>query len=183
MNPSKPFAPSTEILSIAAGYEFPISVTGRLTPSSSRYLEAKDTGSPFSWMLVILGATSGVSQSPGHELSLPYHARLLGGCYVLRMRISADILRTNQFWRLIGGRICHPMSLWLRARSIRLRERWKARRGYNGIFTWAVIDALKSGNLSEQSTYIDLLCSLPVRLGQTPVVAGKNKSDRLWFKN
>ncbi|KAK0224535.1 caspase domain-containing protein [Armillaria nabsnona] len=55
--------------------------------------------------------------------------------------------------------------------------------GYNGIFTRAIIDALRSGNLSEKSTYIDLLCSLPVRRGQTPVVAGKNKSDRLWFKN
>ncbi|KAK0431843.1 caspase domain-containing protein [Armillaria borealis] len=55
--------------------------------------------------------------------------------------------------------------------------------GYNGIFTRALIDALRSGNLSEESTYIDLLCSLPVRRGQTPVVAGKNKSDRLWFKN
>ncbi|PBK87186.1 hypothetical protein ARMGADRAFT_468828 [Armillaria gallica] len=55
--------------------------------------------------------------------------------------------------------------------------------GYNGIFTRAVIDALKSGNLSKESTYIDLLYSLPVRRGQTPVVAGKNKSDRLWFEN
>ncbi|SJL16870.1 uncharacterized protein ARMOST_20400 [Armillaria ostoyae] len=55
--------------------------------------------------------------------------------------------------------------------------------GYNGIFTRAVIDALRSGNLSEESTYIDLLCSLPLRGWQTPVVAGKNKNDRLWFKN
>ncbi len=55
--------------------------------------------------------------------------------------------------------------------------------GYNGIFTRAVIDALRSGNLSEESTYIDLLCSLPVRRGQTPVVAGKDKTDRLWFTN
>ncbi|PBK64285.1 hypothetical protein ARMSODRAFT_1007164 [Armillaria solidipes] len=55
--------------------------------------------------------------------------------------------------------------------------------GYNGLFTRALIDALRSGNLSEESTYIDLLCSLRLRGGQTPVVAGKNKSDRLWFKN
>ncbi len=55
--------------------------------------------------------------------------------------------------------------------------------GYNGIFTRAVIDALRSENLSEQSTYIDLLCSLPLRGRQTPVVAGKNKCDRLWFMN
>ncbi|PBK64311.1 hypothetical protein ARMSODRAFT_962149 [Armillaria solidipes] len=55
--------------------------------------------------------------------------------------------------------------------------------GYNGIFTRALIDALRSGNLSEESTYIDLLCSLPLRGWQTPVVAGKNKNDRLWFKN
>ncbi|SJL18677.1 uncharacterized protein ARMOST_22275 [Armillaria ostoyae] len=55
--------------------------------------------------------------------------------------------------------------------------------GYNGIFTRALVDALRSGNLSEESTYIDLLCSLPLRGWQTPVAAGKNKRDRLWFKN
>lgn len=31
---------------------------------------------------------------------------------------------------------------------------------YNGLFTWALIDALRSGNLSEELRYIDLLCSL-----------------------
>ncbi|KAK0215154.1 caspase domain-containing protein [Armillaria fumosa] len=55
--------------------------------------------------------------------------------------------------------------------------------GYNGIFTRALVDSLRSGNLSEESTYIDLLYSLPLRGRQTPVVAGKNKCDRLWFKN
>ncbi|KAK0475671.1 caspase domain-containing protein [Armillaria luteobubalina] len=55
--------------------------------------------------------------------------------------------------------------------------------GYNGIFTRAVIDALRSGNLSEESTYIDLLYSLSLRGWQNPVVAGKNKSDRLWYKH
>ncbi|KAK0188287.1 caspase domain-containing protein [Armillaria mellea] len=55
--------------------------------------------------------------------------------------------------------------------------------GCNGIFTRALIDALRSGSLSEESTYIDLICSLPLRGRQTPVVAGKNKGDRLWFKN
>ncbi len=59
----------------------------------------------------------------------------------------------------------------------------ESKTGYNGIFTWAVIDALRLGNLSDESTYIDLLCSLPVRRGQTLVVAGKNKTDHLWFTN
>ncbi|KAK0224517.1 hypothetical protein EDD85DRAFT_859550 [Armillaria nabsnona] len=70
-----------------------------------------------------------------------------------------------------------------RSNEYQIAREVESETGYNGIFTRAVIDALRSGNLSEESTYIDLLCSLPVRRGQTPVVAGKNKSDRLWFKN
>ncbi|KAK0213452.1 caspase domain-containing protein [Desarmillaria ectypa] len=55
--------------------------------------------------------------------------------------------------------------------------------GYNGVFTQALIGTLRSENLREESTYVDLLFSLPLRRGQTPVVAGKHKCDRLWYKD
>ncbi|KAG7442012.1 uncharacterized protein BT62DRAFT_955400 [Guyanagaster necrorhizus] len=56
-------------------------------------------------------------------------------------------------------------------------------RGYGGIFTHALIGTLRTGNLSEESTYVDLLFSLPRKRGQTPVVAGKHKRERLWYKD
>ncbi|KAK0460449.1 caspase domain-containing protein [Desarmillaria tabescens] len=54
---------------------------------------------------------------------------------------------------------------------------------YNGVFTRALIDTLRSGNLSKESTYVDLIFSLPWSRGQTPVVAGNHKWDRLWYKD
>ncbi|KAK0439290.1 caspase domain-containing protein [Desarmillaria tabescens] len=53
---------------------------------------------------------------------------------------------------------------------------------YNGIFTQGLIGTLRSGKLSQESTYVDLLFSLPQRRGQTPVVAGKHKRESLWYK-
>ncbi|KAK0186415.1 caspase domain-containing protein [Armillaria mellea] len=55
--------------------------------------------------------------------------------------------------------------------------------GYNGIFTQGLISTLRSESLSERSTYVDLLFSLPRRRGQTPIIAGKHKREQLWYKN
>ncbi|SJL08892.1 uncharacterized protein ARMOST_12264 [Armillaria ostoyae] len=55
--------------------------------------------------------------------------------------------------------------------------------GYNGVFTQGLISTLRSESLSEESTYVDLLFSLPRRRGQTPIIAGKHKRERLWYKN
>ncbi|KAK0213817.1 caspase domain-containing protein [Armillaria fumosa] len=59
----------------------------------------------------------------------------------------------------------------------------KSEAGYNGVFTQGLIGTLRSESLSEESTYVDLLFSLPRWRGQTPVIAGKHKRERLWHKN
>ncbi len=57
--------------------------------------------------------------------------------------------------------------------------------GYNGIFTQALICALKSYDLTRYSTYTDLIraCKLPPDNTQWPVVAGKHKDARLWYSD
>ncbi|KAK0474989.1 peptidase C14, caspase domain-containing protein [Armillaria luteobubalina] len=53
-----------------------------------------------------------------------------------------------------------------------------AREKGNGVFTVALLEALKSNLLTRQSTYIDLLNALSVD-GQKPVLAGKHKNSQL----
>lgn len=55
--------------------------------------------------------------------------------------------------------------------------------GYNGAFTYALIGTLRSGNLPKEATYVEVLFSLPRRCGQTPVIAGKHKRERLWYND
>ncbi len=54
---------------------------------------------------------------------------------------------------------------------------------WSGVFTQALIEALKSDSFNEESTYADLICALkiPRKTKQTPVVSG-NASARLWYQ-
>ncbi|KAK0493163.1 hypothetical protein EDD18DRAFT_431956 [Armillaria luteobubalina] len=57
-------------------------------------------------------------------------------------------------------------------------------RRFNGVFTQALISALKSVDLNDKSmTYYNLLEKLPWNATQHPVVAGKHKGSRLWFQD
>ncbi len=53
----------------------------------------------------------------------------------------------------------------------------------NGIFTQALIKVLKSDDLKEESTYVDLVCASKMHLEakQMPIVAG-NMRARLWYQ-
>ncbi|SJL18007.1 uncharacterized protein ARMOST_21578 [Armillaria ostoyae] len=53
--------------------------------------------------------------------------------------------------------------------------------GYKGIFTAGLVKTLTSGSLREGSTYVDLIEALPQWESQTPVVAGKRKTERIWY--
>ncbi len=52
---------------------------------------------------------------------------------------------------------------------------------WNGVFTRALIEALKSDSLKEESTYADVIGALKMNTVQKPVVAG-NAGARLWFQ-
>ncbi|PBK65107.1 hypothetical protein ARMSODRAFT_1022536 [Armillaria solidipes] len=56
----------------------------------------------------------------------------------------------------------------------------------NGIFTQALIGALKSDGLKEESTYVDLITisasMIPPNAKQTPMVAGDMYARRLWYQ-
>ncbi|PBK79614.1 hypothetical protein ARMGADRAFT_1092975 [Armillaria gallica] len=54
---------------------------------------------------------------------------------------------------------------------------------WSGMFMQVLIEALKSDNLNEESTYADLICALkmPRKTTQTPVVSG-NARARLWYQ-
>ncbi len=56
--------------------------------------------------------------------------------------------------------------------------------GCNGVFTQALIEALKSDRLKAGSTYHDLIHTLliPPSMTQVPVVAGRHMNERLWYK-
>ncbi|PBK84594.1 hypothetical protein ARMGADRAFT_1067350 [Armillaria gallica] len=58
---------------------------------------------------------------------------------------------------------------------------WKDENGYSGVFTQALVKALKSGSLKKETTYFDLLQELPTLSGQTPLLAGKRAHERLWL--
>ncbi|KAK0471528.1 caspase domain-containing protein [Armillaria novae-zelandiae] len=62
-------------------------------------------------------------------------------------------------------------------------EGTQGKNGLNGVFTQALIPALKSADLNDESmTYYKLLTTLPVNDNQHPVIAGKHKNSRLWFQ-
>ncbi|KAK0193115.1 caspase domain-containing protein [Armillaria mellea] len=58
----------------------------------------------------------------------------------------------------------------------------KGKDGFNGFFTQALLSTLRSNNLTEESTYIDLIRALPGATYQSPVVAGRLKDVRLWYQ-
>ncbi|KAK0227324.1 hypothetical protein EDD85DRAFT_890490, partial [Armillaria nabsnona] len=68
----------------------------------------------------------------------------------------------------------------------RAEEAEGADNGYNGFFTGALVDALKSDGLKEKSTYVDLITisesMMPPNASQTPMVAG-NISAQLWCQS
>ncbi|KAK0207446.1 peptidase C14, caspase domain-containing protein [Armillaria fumosa] len=53
--------------------------------------------------------------------------------------------------------------------------------GYIGIFTDSLVRALQSGYMEKEATYTDLVRYLDKTYHQTPVVAGKLKSARIWY--
>ncbi len=53
--------------------------------------------------------------------------------------------------------------------------------GYNGVFTQALISALKSADYKSMD-YIGLLQALPRNTDQSPVVAGTHKDAKLWYE-
>ncbi|KAK0471439.1 hypothetical protein IW261DRAFT_1511601 [Armillaria novae-zelandiae] len=55
--------------------------------------------------------------------------------------------------------------------------------GFQGTFTETLLHVLRSGIVSERSTYIDLLFALPTMHGQTPVIAGTHKNAQLWYQD
>ncbi len=54
--------------------------------------------------------------------------------------------------------------------------------GFNGFFTQALLSTLRSNELTEESTYIDLIRALPRGKYQSPVAAGRHKDARLWYQ-
>lgn len=62
-----------------------------------------------------------------------------------------------------------------------LAREWKDENGYSGVFTQALVKALKSSSLKKEATYFDLLQELPILSGQTPLLAGKRAHERLWL--
>ncbi|PBK64090.1 hypothetical protein ARMSODRAFT_1007392 [Armillaria solidipes] len=58
----------------------------------------------------------------------------------------------------------------------------KGKDGFNGFFTQALLCTLRSNDLTEQSTYIDLIRALPCATYQSPVIAGRHKDARLWYQ-
>ncbi len=57
----------------------------------------------------------------------------------------------------------------------------KGKGGYSGVFTQALISALKSADYKSMD-YIGLLQALPRNTDQTPVVAGTHKDAKLWYQ-
>ncbi|KAK0472116.1 peptidase C14, caspase domain-containing protein, partial [Armillaria luteobubalina] len=60
-------------------------------------------------------------------------------------------------------------------------KEWKDENGYSGVFTKALVNALKAGSFENEATYFNLLAALPIVNGQTPVLAGNRVHERLWF--
>ncbi|PBK65060.1 hypothetical protein ARMSODRAFT_1022494 [Armillaria solidipes] len=60
-------------------------------------------------------------------------------------------------------------------------KEWPDRNGYSGVFTRALVKVLRSDSLTEEATYVDVIESLPIFSGQTPVLAGKRVQERLWL--
>ncbi|KAK0217293.1 hypothetical protein IW262DRAFT_1397131 [Armillaria fumosa] len=55
---------------------------------------------------------------------------------------------------------------------------------WNGVFTQALMETLKSDDLKEGTTYLDLVYAskMPPKAKQTPIVAG-NMYERLWYQS
>ncbi|KAK0227215.1 hypothetical protein EDD85DRAFT_776991, partial [Armillaria nabsnona] len=53
---------------------------------------------------------------------------------------------------------------------------------YHSVFTYALVKALKSGYWKAGTTYVDLVGAVPHYLHQTPIVAGENKHEWLWYQ-
>ncbi|KAK0470726.1 caspase domain-containing protein [Armillaria novae-zelandiae] len=54
---------------------------------------------------------------------------------------------------------------------------------FHGVFTHSLLRTLRSGRLTKDTTYTDLIDVLPWSYFQTPVVAGKRRSTRLWYQD
>ncbi|KAK0445986.1 caspase domain-containing protein [Desarmillaria tabescens] len=52
----------------------------------------------------------------------------------------------------------------------------------NGVFTKSLVDSLRSGQLKEESSYVDLIAGLPELPYQTPFVAGDYKDEPVWYQ-
>ncbi len=54
---------------------------------------------------------------------------------------------------------------------------------WGGVFTNTLVKTLRSGELGEGATYVDLIEALPRLRFQTPIVAGGHENTRLWYQN
>lgn len=59
-------------------------------------------------------------------------------------------------------------------------KEWESQRGYSGVFTEALLKALKSNSLGKEATYVDLIDALPKISEQNPILAGKRIREPLW---
>ncbi|KAK0220831.1 caspase domain-containing protein [Armillaria nabsnona] len=69
------------------------------------------------------------------------------------------------------------------ARDYEYAREAKGDNGFHGVFTHSLLQTLRSQNLPERSTYIDLLLTLPATSYQTPVLAGRRMDTRIWYQD
>lgn len=55
--------------------------------------------------------------------------------------------------------------------------------GFHGVFTYSLLHTLRSENLAERLTYVELLHAMPVSYYQTPVVAGCRINTRILYQD
>ncbi|PBK94323.1 hypothetical protein ARMGADRAFT_90185 [Armillaria gallica] len=55
--------------------------------------------------------------------------------------------------------------------------------GFHGVFTYSLLHTLRSENLAQRLTYVELLHAMPVSYYQTPVVAGCRINTRILYQD
>lgn len=68
-------------------------------------------------------------------------------------------------------------------REYQLTKEIRGKSGFHGVFTQSLLHTLRSGCLTKDATYTDLIDVLPWSDCQTPVVAGERKGTRLWYQD
>ncbi|PBK84593.1 hypothetical protein ARMGADRAFT_1000319 [Armillaria gallica] len=68
-------------------------------------------------------------------------------------------------------------------REYQLTKEIRGKSGFHGVFTQSLLHTFRSGCLTKDATYTDLIDVLPWSDCQTPVVAGERKGTRLWYQD